>query len=186
MSDRAILFSAPMIRAMRAGQKTHTRRLAPPRWTPGDLLWVREAVRFHVNFNRRRPLDIGPGTFMLYEADGALPPQAGRLRPSIHMPRWASRMTLEVMAVREERLQTISHADAIAEGVVQLSRPSPDGRHHFGVRGLEIDEPSPVKAYLALWEHINGRPPNPLRVWVTVFNVHMEHIDAVKARRGLA
>jgi hypothetical protein len=85
-----------------------------------------------------------------------------RWRPSIHMPRWASRITLEVTGVRVERLQDISVADAIAEGVVECNQ---------NLRGLE-----PCMewryAYEDLWGQINGQgswDANPW-VWVVSFN----------------
>ncbi len=77
----------------------------------GDRLWVREA------FNDDR-------AEIIYRADGGLPGDwcdaGSRWRPSIHMPRAASRITLEVTEVRVERLQDISEADAIAEGIAEL------------------------------------------------------------------
>lgn len=154
MTDKPILFSAPMVKAILEGRKTMTRRVLKPqpagevywnsllaewRWmdadgyddevndpvvipyAPGDLLWVREAHAIVGN--------VDPG-FVLYRANGyeaecerhgfdkPFPPEADvSWRPSIHMPRWASRITLRVTAVKVERLQEISEDDAKAEGV---------------------------------------------------------------------
>lgn len=132
MSERPIIVSGPMVRALLDGRKTQTRRLAWRRegvrgfvewgegaspWQrvrPGDTLWVREAWAPH------------PGGVMrhgaVYRAEPDAVPDAGRWRPSIHMPRWASRITLHVEAVRVERLQDISAADAEAEGLECLSK----------------------------------------------------------------
>lgn len=125
MRDRPILFSAPMVRAVLDGRKTQTRRLAekngkPSRWTtlePETRLWVRETwqtTQFHKPVYRADACDqsgarwhsIQPG-----DPDGEV-----HWRPSIHMPRWASRLTLVVTDVRIERLQDISEDDARAEG----------------------------------------------------------------------
>ena len=109
MTDRPIIFSPTMVRALLAGRKTQTRRLATSplaRCVPGDRLWVREGYAQHAaGFD--------------YRADfaGFSQPAAGPWRPSIHMPRWASRLTLHVEAVRVERLQDIREADAVAEGM---------------------------------------------------------------------
>ncbi len=129
MKERPILFSAPMVRAILAGTKTQTRRVVKakhlpwldnsvlnfldgkwnqrplPYGQPGDRLWVRETSRAHEITTKEA------------EADTPLQDGYGKLRPSIHMPRWASRITLEVTGVRVERLHDISIADAIAEGV---------------------------------------------------------------------
>ena len=138
MKERPVLFSAPMIRAILAGAKTQTRRPVKPRkdraigcelachelagevnagdymnapWAPGDRLWVRET------FCDDWHMDRG---VIEYRADGELDSDmfdAGcTWRPSIHMPRWASRITLEVTGVRVEQLQEISYEDAKAEG----------------------------------------------------------------------
>jgi hypothetical protein len=134
--NRPILFSAPMVRAILADRKTQTRRiyegffLTPdkPCWhlddagrggcpygMPGDQMWVRETWAHPV-----------PGCEfqggVSYRADhidprGDGPAHPMKWRPSIHMPRWASRITLEITGVRVERLNAISHDDAIAEGV---------------------------------------------------------------------
>ena len=115
MADRPIIFSGPMVRALLAGRKTMTRRLATSplaRCKPGDRLWVRETFSYD-------GLDCDRGGILppWYWADGN--PEGGdwtKPRPSIHMPRWASRLTLIVTANRIERLNDISPADAMAEG----------------------------------------------------------------------
>lgn len=145
MKERPILFSSPMVKALLAGTKTQTRRLVKPQPGPelgetpgaawnagfvdvkcpygqeGDRLWVREAWGFDSGVRGDfRPLgrnDLSGMdllTHTLYRADGG---KAPRWRPSIHMPRWASRITLEVTSVRVERLQDITEEDAKAEGV---------------------------------------------------------------------
>ena len=86
--------------------------------------------------------------------------------PSIHMPRWASRITLEIVSVRVERLQDISEADAIAEGV---ESNVDDGVTYYGPYGKGHCDPR--VAYAWLWESINGEGswiPNPW-VWVISF-----------------
>lgn len=162
----------------------------------GDRLWVREAwadlTATHGQRWERRNAETGlyergVHPFAWYRADGDQPDAGGgttppeRWRPSIHMPRWASRISLEVTGLRVERLQDISEADAIAEGV----DPSP------GIRGdddlmvqqvmsahSDMDKPmmpAPVARYVLLWDSINGKQPgvtnwnaNPW-VWVVEF-----------------
>lgn len=85
----------------------------------GDRLWVREAWRVRAGkYDRMKPADLPQTATVLYEADpfekGI---DYGKRRPSIHMPRWASRITLEVTEVRVQRLQEISGEDTIVEGV---------------------------------------------------------------------
>lgn len=87
-----------------------------PRVRPGDRLWVREAWRASSAHNSLAPRDIPVGDGIEYAAD----PErilTGKTRTAIHMPRWASRITLEVTGVRVGRLQDISEADALAEGI---------------------------------------------------------------------
>jgi hypothetical protein len=123
-----------------------------PFGAPGDRLWVRET--WHQCPHCYRGVDSG-----LYRA-GGLPLSskcaAHGWRPSIHMPRWASRITLEVLAVRVERLQDIPDADVKAEGTP--SRPDDTA---FAVRAKFID----------LWQSIHGPASwgaNPW-VWVVAF-----------------
>lgn len=194
-----ILFSASMVRALIAGQKTQTRRLQKPRWAEGDLLVVREAFRLPFGYDGYPPTDWVKDKERLqraqnpvhYEADG--PPadapigamMPGKLRPSIHMPRIASRLTLRVEGVRLQPLQAIGLADARDEGIVALGPPGDDGRRHFGVDGMAIDEPNEALAYLALWDAINGEgsaAQNP-DCYATTFKVYRENIDDLLKRR---
>lgn len=106
MPEHGIIFSAPMVRAILANTKTQTRRLKKARkpYSVGDTLWVRESWR------RGRGYE--------YLADYALP-ESAKWKPSIHMPRSASRILLSVTAVREEPIQAITEADALAEGMTR-------------------------------------------------------------------
>ncbi len=182
MKERPILFSAPMVRAILAGTKTQTRRVVKPvgdddgfvlqdygdGWwpyrsddgestmkngmeiphacpygQPGDRLWVREAWADCDKLVR------------YYATDDVHPLR--KKRPSIHMPRWASRITLEITSVQVEHLQDISVADCIAEGIPRGGPENPDN--------IERRE------YQTLWESINGAGSwnaNPW-VWVVAF-----------------
>lgn len=104
MGERPILFRDDMVQAILDGRKTVTRRVGMTWATvqPGTRLWVREA----------HALDV-PGCEaqrgVSYRADHADPKGDGpahpmRWRPSIHMPRWACRLTLEVVSVTEEQV----------------------------------------------------------------------------------
>lgn len=171
-----------------------------PYGATGDLLWVRESWRYINHQNGPRGFEVCIG----YEADGddlpnrpSLPtgpgwedkvdswPYRTRRWPSIHMPRWASRLTLEITDIRVERLQTISDADARAEGIVVAEHD--DGRLIFPVPGTEDYEETARAAYLALWNKINGAAAdfaNPW-VWALTFRVHRANVAAVLAERGL-
>ena len=144
-----------------------------PYGQPGDRLWVRETWQ-HAN-SPHGPYE--PGCTCFYRADywddphgmdGEKSPE-GKYRawiPSIHMPRAASRINLEVVHVRVEKLQDISEADAIAEGVQSVG----GGRYWLGADGL-TPRGSAVTAYRDLWIHINGAESwdeNPW-VWVVEF-----------------
>jgi hypothetical protein len=194
MKERPILFSAPMVRALLAGTKTQTRRAWPEQpppgvqvaWVPGetsagrygkpgDRLWVREAFSGPHCMEKTDELPaMPPGQWpqesaIWYWADGN--PDYGdwtRPRPSIHMPRWASRITLEVTEVRVERLQDISEADAIAEGIERgqdfpgwYRGPLPGDSAGLEQAGRDFKIPTafPKLAYRALWESINGNRP---------------------------
>jgi hypothetical protein len=176
--ERPILFSAPMVRALLAGTKTQTRRIAQPKRSiepmtdecpygqpGGDRLWVRESWRADAAYDAMPPRDIPAGSQVWYEADTGLPGlrglvRQGKLRPGMFMPRWASRITLEVTEVRVERLQDISEADALAEGIVP-------GYGGFGLPdGSHFHAADPRESYFSLWEAINGRASVEANPWV--------------------
>lgn len=93
---------------------------------------------------------------------GSGPDKPARWRPSIHMPRWARRILLEVVAVRVERLQDISAADAMAEGAPP-SHPSIDRvSHEFGYADFSRSW------YAQLWQQINGAGSWDANPWVWV------------------
>lgn len=160
---------------------------------PGDLLYVRETwahvpVRGHSG---------GQGDDMgaIYRADGddafdRMPDEwdfMGKWTPSIHMPRWASRLTLRLTNVRVERLQDISEADAQAEGIEWNPRLDPVGPCKWG----SVVEPgkgfnSPVFAFEELWRSMNGPESweeNPW-VWALTFKVIKQNVDEVLRREA--
>lgn len=98
----------------------------------------------------------------------------GVWRPSIHMPRWASRITLEINAVRVERLNSISDVEAMREGIQNLTTCS---HADFGIPGV-VNAQHPVRAFQLLWESIygvDGWEANPW-VWVIEFKrVEAQH-----------
>lgn len=138
-----------------------------PPYRPGDRLWVRETFAEHPE-----------QAIMAYRADGEEFEDADgflwepKWTPSIHMPRAASRITLEVTDVRAERLQDISAEDVEAEGVEVLE--SPEGkRFHSVYDGAGYWDPDHRYAYQTLWEGIYGLSSwesNPW-VWVIGFRV---------------
>lgn len=163
----------------------------------GGKLWVREAFRFLDSFDGDSPAMVGERCILAgypkpwapthYEADGwrdnwmnvgATPGSVtpGKLRPGIHMPRWASRITLEVTGVRVEQLQDISEADAIAEGIGSVRVSESETRYIDYLMAGKIGEKeatcgSAVLSYATLWESINGAgswAANPF-VWVVEF-----------------
>lgn len=198
MKERPILFSAPMVRALRTCEKSQTRRVVKPQpsqssdtafvgedgiWRfshptlrgpvshdaddvrcpygqPGDRLWVREAFFDATKLNERR---------VIYRADGDQ--SRFGFTPSIHMPRWASRITLEITGVRVERLQDISEADAIAEGIEPFTDFQPTGhwkRYRDG--GLNSYVDNPIASYASLWTEINGAGSWEMNPWVWVID----------------
>lgn len=159
-----------------------------PYGQPGDRLWVRETCIYtppcwadsENDYNIRD--DKGGGRIITYLADqkpGAVENAKDyhlRVRPSIHMPRWASRITLEVVNVRVERVQEISGQDAIAEGVDWKTCPQEiDPRGAFlMVKGeAAMTRVDYRGGYAKLWDSINAKRgyswlSNPW-VWVIEF-----------------
>lgn len=185
MKERPILMSAPMVLALQAGTKTQTRRVAKPvkhpdfgnpydpgalarepkhvieracpYGQPGDRLWVRET--FAKIDGQTQPW-IETDYRATYTHGDRLGDHLGikrRWTPAIHMPRAASRITLEITDVRVGRLQDISEADAKAEGVSM-----PDGTP------TPPDWWSYRQEYAHLWDWINGDGSWEENPWVWV------------------
>jgi hypothetical protein len=195
IKERPILFSGAMVRALLNGSKTQTRRavkwpikspthhisvgesdLGPivdwcPYGQPGDRLWVRESCAF---LGERLQKSEGVEGY-LYRADSNEFDGYGiKWKPSIHMPRAASRLLLEIVAVRCERLQDISEDDAVAEGV---------SKGFWGVGEWKYPQATSNSTppysciarsnYASLWQEINGPnswAANPW-VWVVTFKI---------------
>ncbi|MGM7756370.1 morphogenetic protein [Yersinia enterocolitica] len=187
MNEKPILFNAEMVNAILSGRKTQTRRIISektlhlfdvaacagechplelrddrsqsyylefcPLGKSGDQLWVRETwARYNIDQTSHD---------MAYRATTPADwPKEGLWRPSIHMPRWASRIDLLITGVRVERLQDISEQDARAEGVKAWRGPAEE------LVGGKL-------AFFELWDSIYGQKEgenwqaNP---WVWVIN----------------
>ena len=157
----------------------HVEAMHCPYGMPGDRLWVRETWQ-HSNhpfgpyepdcdvFYRADYLDDPLGPDLERSADGI----RRQWRPSIHMPRAACRLQLEITGVRVERLQDISDVDALAEGVEPVS-VSPGTQASFWKAAPDTFEARETArgAFWDLWESINGNgawETNPF-VWVIDF-----------------
>lgn len=186
MKERGMIFNGEMVRAILDGRKTQTRRIVNgstdnslrlreqyphkhynincPFGQPGDRIWVRETWA---------EAGAGAPDLKLYRADypehvpthyeNVPPADEIRWTPSIHMPRWASRLTLEITGVRVERLNSISQEDAQAEGMELTGwRPTysdPDS-------GGEVW--TPYDNFAELWESIYGEESWKANPWVWV------------------
>lgn len=223
MTDRPILFSAPMVRALLAGTKTQTRRILKPlpnrtvffdalkaglnqhqspRFASGDRLWVKEKYlpdppaddpAWHDNVCTfvewsgcgSKVSDVPPclrqPEHAIYAADPKWEDYEMRWRPSIHMPRWASRLTLMVTDVRVQRLQDISEADAIAEGCF---KGKASGRVFTNMAAMYLGGDAWANGrdwYADVWEEINGAGAWDANPWVAAytFTVHPCNIDKI-------
>lgn len=109
----------------------------------------------------------------------------GKGVPSIHMPRWASRLWLEVTDVRVQRLQDCSELDAIAEGAEVDLEATADGQRYYRV-GERRYSPNAVGWYRSLWCSLHGIESWLSDPWVyaLTFEVHRGNIDAVEAEVG--
>lgn len=193
MKERSIIFNSEMVQAILEGRKTQTRRVIKPqpKYTldkslspvdipcpygkPGDLLWVRETwqmlERWGTEFGGAPyeydlydgaiPKEQSRNIFIEYRADGY---GDGPWHPSIFMPRWASRIMLEVTGVRVERVKDISWDDALAEGIYHHGKTC-CSIDMFSVLAEEelthgYDTPgccdSPVGSFSYLWDSIHG------------------------------
>lgn len=198
VKDLQLLFKAPMVRATLGGRKWQTRRImkvqpvtftgrkyvvpddAPKAWLDcdditelcpygpiGRKLWVRETWGLYDT----EPKDGPENARVFYRAtDGDRHDlRYQKWRPSLFMPRWASRITLEVIDIKIERLNDITDADAIAEGIRPLPLQSANDKSAWWeVEPGMCQARSPRASYAALWEMINGKgswAANPY-VWV--------------------
>ncbi len=208
MKERPIIFNGDMVRAIKDGSKTQTRRpvkastsdlldlqkkyphkkynIECPLGKPGDRLWVRETWQGPlVDYDDAHSMFKDPTPYQtvencVYRADGGPCPEFTDAdddlrqgwRPSIHMPHWASRITLEITAVRVERLNGISEADARAEGIkdggcLECGDPEPCGCQH--------PTPDAVDAFAYLWQSIYGEENWIANPWVWV--IEFKHVE---------
>ena len=155
-----------------------------PYGQPGDRLWVREtwqgplldSEEHEAQFRDDGPEAFKKPGFCAYRATDTLDAvdvDGNELcwRPSIHMPRWASRILLEVVSVRVERLNDISESDCWAEGIEEVIHlfDAPSQAEMANRLGLCLEDAKPL--YAQLWEFINGAgswDENPW-VWVVEF-----------------
>lgn len=205
MRERPILFNGPMVRALLDGSKTQTRRVVKPqpvtdlRFVGGafiDQPKIKKSIAVEAPYVhgacphgqlgdrlyvRETHMDCGPnGVWYRADYDGPEPHiSVGRWTPSIHMPRWASRITLEVTSVRVERLQamegqTAFESDALKEGIHRIHHG--DGEYSYHVTRTEPHPNNwtdPCDAFRDLWDSLNaargyGWVLNPW-VWVIEF-----------------
>lgn len=183
-TSKPIAFKAPMVRAILDGRKSMTRQLLKPsksahghmqpakeKYAVGDTLWVQEAWQTHVDLDKVKPSELPRDTAIQYPAtyDGWV----SRKRPGMFMPRWASRIDLRVTAVKVERVQDISEAEAIAEGCGDAAHPD--------MAALFADNPSayavhmattgidPVTLFEVLWDSIHGDGAWERNDWVAAY-----------------
>ena len=188
MADKPIIFSAPMVRALLDGAKTQTRRVLDNkravmrdrcdaldcvRIHVGDRLWVREAFWTCDDCGHRNMCEGGAnhsghvGRWCCASCDDLLP--KAKTSP-IFMPRWASRLTLTVTDVRVQRLQEISAADSLAEGV-QCHTCKAMGQSACNRRGCFAS----IDAFRAIWDHINGPGAWAENPWVAAYSFTVQH-----------
>ncbi len=138
---------------------------------PGDRLWVRESF-FQSELEGTEIVcgEIVPSarTVISYAAD-RYEVAPGKKRPSIHMPRWGSRITLEIDSVRVERLHAMSDEDALAEGIRQVGEHDGAPIYWFEpVTEAKCGMGSPLEAFANLWREINGDASWNSNPWVCV------------------
>lgn len=145
---------------------------------PGDRIWVRETFQGPLFDYEQMDAYLEDSSrfetpeFCQYAADGGHRPEYQDAddnlrhgwRPSIHMPRWASRILLEITDVRVERLNSIHDVDAMREGIQNLTTCS---HSDFGIPGV-VNAQHPVRAFQLLWESIYGADSWKFNPWVWV------------------
>lgn len=196
MTDKPITFRRDMIRALREGRKTQTRRVlkydkcgAPIMpVVERDRLWVRGgAWRTSPAYDDLKPSDMGGDESIFYEADGTWESwgwgnigciSGGRYRHARFMPRWASRTTLVVTDVRVQRVQEISAVDSLAEGVQCDTCRTQTGPTACYEKGCFAS----LKGFHDLWNSIHGPDAWDRNPWVASisFTVHKCNIDQME------
>ncbi|HBP5539584.1 hypothetical protein ACM7D1_18555 [Pseudomonas aeruginosa] len=149
-------------------------RITCPYGEPGDRLWVREAWAADAQVDAIAPRDLSQGEPIWFPADlsvrqtGCSMISKGRGRPSIHMPRWASRILLEITAVRVERLQDISEDQAEAEGTQGCVPYCQSPYDSDGAPACDCMNLTYKESFQALWSSINGAASWDANPWVWV------------------
>jgi hypothetical protein len=139
----------PVFGAVFFNQKLNRKEFLPcPYGKVGDILWIRETWT---------PFNNG----VAFKADEKINDKHG-WRPSIHMPKAAARIWLQLEDVRVERVREITEEDAIAEGVLKLE----DGRYHSYLNGVACQCETAKLSYTTLWCQINGTDSWNSNPWV--------------------
>lgn len=146
-------------------------------FAPGDRLWVRET-----HYVQSGGYKDGSGRLILCRAD--TPDAPCQWTSSIHMPRWASRLTLVVTGVQVERLNSISPADVRAEGIEW--REGCWGTWNADDTMRCGGSPDPIEAFRCLWINIHGTGAWDINPWVcaVAFTPHPRNIDAMDKEAG--
>jgi len=126
-----------------------------PEHYPGDRLWTRETWATEDRWDKLSPRIIPQHAHIWWRADYQSVCATGKWRPSIFMPRWASRITLEIVDVRVERVQDITLEDCVAEGIeeaviMMVYPPTPE-------RLREAAETIARDRFRELWDSINAK-----------------------------
>lgn len=156
-----------------------------PYGKPGDKLWVRESFQPILAEELGADPDgedydykTGRGYQVTYPATDGIEEFydlkrdriSSRITPSIHMPRWASRITLDITNVRVQRLQEISRDDAKAEGVEELAKfPCITPWRNYLLKPgapFAMNFSTPERSFISLWDSINGEGSSDANPWV--------------------
>ena len=152
--------------------------ICPNGFRVGDRLWVRENCATWEDHDAIYRAD-DEAEYGMAVADGKFGAK-WRGRPSIHMPRWASRLTLTVTEVRVQRLQDISAADAVAEGVAANNVADRLAGHPLWIApGAGAGGSHAIAGYAALWNSLHGPDAWDANPWVVAltFTVQRGNID---------
>jgi len=150
----------------------------------GDRLWVRETTKIdRTNDSVYLGTYIADGEKVLYqnhhdpEYNGSCAHwwYSRDICPSIHMPRWASRITLEITSVRIDRFQDISEKDAKAEGVNKYNCEPISGMYVDYAAKYPVPADNAKDSFRTLWQSINGPENWDANPWVWV--IEFERID---------